>query len=210
MINSNFKLPFRHIITEGTDVNGFILNDCQVDVVSVQVRNTKCGGNLCDRQQDSIGRCPCYQMNNRTGNVIVTGEVVVTLGDGSSFNTFIRSKWFLENYIMSGPLPQGTRAVHFEDYEVEDRHYNAWSDITAYINRLGNFRIIGWAKRGEIQDQGVAQPGQGLQHNAAKVMVQSGTLNHHICRIEPMKPSILNQSYLKTLKFDVRTGFHVI
>ena len=75
--------------------------------------------------------------------------------------------------------------LHY-DYEVEDRHYNAWSDISAYINRLGNFRIIGWAKRGEIQDQGVAQPGQGLQHNAAKVMVQSGTLNHHICRIEPM------------------------
>ena len=202
-------LPFCHIIVEGIDVNGFILNDYKIDVVLVQVRNTKCGGNLCDRQQESIGRCACYQMNNRTGNVIVTGKVVITLADGNSFSTSIRSKWLVENYIMSGPLPQGTQATHFGYFEVEDRHYKAWADVTEYVNRLGNFRIVGWAKCGEIQGQGVAQPVNGLQQNAARVMVQSGTLNHHICRIKPMKPSALNQVYLNTLEFDIQTGFRV-
>ena len=92
LINSNFKLPFRHIFIEGTAVNGFILNCCEIKVLSVQVRDTKYGGNLYDRQQDNISKWPCYQMINRTENVIVTGEVVVTLEDGSSFTASIRSK----------------------------------------------------------------------------------------------------------------------
>ena len=40
-------------------------------------------------------------------------------------------------------------------------------------------------------------------------MVQSGTLNHRICRIEPMRPSALNQAYMDNLKFDIRTDFRV-
>ena len=54
-INSNFNLPSCHIITESTDLNGFIIENCTIQVQSFQVqsfqvRNTKCGGNLCDGQ----------------------------------------------------------------------------------------------------------------------------------------------------------------
>ena len=55
--------------------------------------------------------------------------------------------------------------------------------------------MIGWAKRGEVMDQGVSQPNNGLHGTAAKVMVQSGTLNHHITRLEPMDPTDLNSDH---------------
>ena len=68
---------------------------------------------------------------------------------------------------------------------------------------------MGWAKRGEVMDQGVSQPNNGLHGTAAKVMVQSGTLNHHITRLEPMTPSDLNHDFYNTLRFNVETGFTV-
>ena len=207
VINSNFHLTSRHIITEGTGMNGFVLHDCTISVLSFHVRNTKCGGNLCDRQQDDVSKCACYQMPNRSGNVIISIDVNINFEDGTTINTTIRSKWFLEKYIFTDPLPGGTRAVNFEDYEVEDRLFLALDKVTKYINRLCKFRIIGWAKRGEVQDQGVDQPNNGLPHNASRTMVQSGTLNHHVTRVDPMRPESVNIEYLNSLKFDIVEGF---
>ena len=51
---------------------------------------------MCDRQQECINKCACYQMTSRSGNVLLSVEVKATLPDGSSFKTFIRSKSFLE------------------------------------------------------------------------------------------------------------------
>ena len=96
VVKSSFELPLKHIVTEGTDIKGFILHDCAVSVQSFQVRNTRCGGYMCDRQQECINKCACYQMTSRSGNVLLSVEVKVTLPDGSSFKTFIRSKSFLE------------------------------------------------------------------------------------------------------------------
>ena len=209
VINNNFNLPLRHIITEGTDMNGFILNDCKIKPLSFHVRNTRCGGNVCDRQQDNVGKCACYQMPNRSGNVIISVEIKVSLPDGNTFTTYLRSKWFLEKYILNGNLPAGVRANTFEDYEIEDRFFSSLDYITRYINTKGKFQVVGWAKRGEVMDQGVSQPNNGLHHTASRVMVQSGTLNHHITILEPMTPSALNSEYYDGLRFNVETGFNV-
>ena len=69
--------------------------------------------------------------------------------------------------------------------------------------------MVGWAKRGEVMDQGVSQPNNGLHGTAAKVMVQSGTLNPHITRLEPMDPTHLNSDYYDTLRFNVEAGFNI-
>ena len=129
VINNNFKLPLRHIITEGTDINGFILNDCDIKPVSFHVRNTRCGGNLCDRQKDDVGKCACYQMPNRSGNVIISVEMLVRLPCGNTFTTYFWSKWFLEKYIFTGNLPAGVRADAFEDFEIEDRFFRHWTEF---------------------------------------------------------------------------------
>ena len=206
VIKSNFILNTRDIFTEGTDLNGFILNDCTITARCFEVRNTKCGGNLCDRQQDNISKCACYQMPNRSGNVIAAIEVTVTSSDGNSFVTKIRSKWFLETYILNSPLQSGTRAASFEDFEVEDRFFEAIKKVLGYINRNEKFRVIGWVRRGVVQDLGVDQPST---FNAPKTMVQSGTIIHHVTRVDPMTPHLIDKNHLDSLKFNTTNGFVV-
>ena len=184
-----------------------IIHDCTDSVLSFQVQNTKCSDNVCDRQQVSIGKGTCYQMHNRSGNVFISIEVQITIPGGSTFKTFIRSKWFSENFILAGELLPGIRASIFKDYEIGDRLYTYFESVTRYINDLCKFRVIGWAKSGEVQDQGVDQPSDDLPHNAALVMVESDTLNHHITWLEPMRPVDINIDTLNQLKFDVVNGF---
>jgi hypothetical protein len=146
-------------------------------------------------------------MINRVGNAVVLFDIDVNLSDGSLFSTRMSRKWFLKNYILSDHFSAGTGAFCFEDYEVEDRLFNATRLVFEYINSLGGFQVIGWVKRGEVEDQGVDQPNNGLHHNAQRVMVQSGNLNHHISRLEPMHPQDVNPLILDGYKFDVTSGF---
>ena len=111
---------------------------------------------------------------------------------------------------MPGELPSGTRASISEDHEIGDRIYTSFESVTRYINMLCKFHVIGWANCGEFQDQGVDQPSNssnGLPHNAARVMVESGTLNHYITRLDHMRPSDINVDMLNQLNFDVVNGF---
>ena len=190
-------------------MNGYILNDCEIKPLSFHVRNTKCGGNLCDRQKGNVGKCACYQMLNRSGNVIISVELLVTHPCGNTFTTYFRSKWFLEKYILTGSLPTGVRSHTFQDYEIEDRFFSSLDRIMRYINSKNKCQVVGWAKRGEVMDQGVLQPNEGLHSTAAKVMVQSGTLNHNITKLEPMDLTSLNSEFYDTLRFDVETGFNI-
>ena len=214
VINSNFEFPERTIVTEGKDVNGFILLGCSLTIRSFQVLDSPCGGNLCDHQSLMNGdimsnRCCCIQMMNRIGSVIILFDIEVRTKEGATFNTRMTSKWFAKNFILSDNLPPGTRAYLFEDYEVEDRLFSAARDVFTYINSIGGFMVVGWAKRGEVEDQGVDQPNNGLPHNAPRVMVQSGNLNHHISKLEPTNPEAINLITLDGFKFDVNEGFEV-
>ena len=210
IINNNFNLPMRQIVKEGTEMNGFIIHKCEVEPLGFYVQNTRCGGNMCDRQQECLSKCACYQMFNQSGNVMISVEIKVCLPGSSSFNTNFRSKWFLETYILNGNLLAGMRADSFKDYKIEEHFLNAISNIVKYINTKGKFQVVGWAKCGEVLDQGVSQPNNGLHHNASRTMVQLGNLIHHITKIKAMKPSLLNQSYLDGIHFHVMNGFNTL
>ena len=67
--------------------------------------------------------------------------------------------------------------------------------------------MFGWVKRGEVQDSGVDQPNNGLAYNAQRVMVEAGTLNHHISRLDSMFPMRIDLEELKEKKFNSTNGF---
>ena len=69
------------------------------------------------------------------------------------------------------------------------------------------FRAFVWAKRGLVRDTGVDQPNDGLPYDASRSTVESGVLNHHIVRLEPMDPANIDLDQLKLRQFDVTTGF---
>ena len=73
----------------------------------------------------------------------------------------------------------------------------------------GPFKVILWVKRGEVLDQGVDQPNNGLPYNAETTKVESGNLNHHIVRLFPMEPENLDLTEFEALKFDVHRGLRI-
>ena len=119
------------------------------------------------------------------------------------------SKHFMKMSNFWGDLPVGIKATQFEPYQVENRMFDAVQRVTTYINNHGGFLVMLWVKRGEVLDQGVDQPNNGLPYNAAHTTVQSGILNHHITRMEPMTPESINVEQLNELKFHVSTGFQI-
>ena len=184
-INSNFHLKTCKIVTEGTDINGFILHDDKIEVIGVDVRNTNCGGNLCDRQQEHIDKCCCFQMNNRSGNVVISIEVKVNLPNKTSFRSEIRSKWFLEKYILTKPFFGGTRSSQFQSWQVEEMLEASIINIINAINNICLFCVIGWSKRGVVTDISTEQSSGGYNvPDSAQVV--SGNIKHHITRIDPI------------------------
>jgi hypothetical protein len=213
--NSNIEMPEISIFSSGTGINGFNLHNCQITVTSVEPYDSPCGGYLCDHQSLKKGgvvanRCPCIQMIRRTGITAIEIEVEVMLpGGGGSFTAVFSSRWFNETFVFTGPLPQNIRVGSFGHYIVENRLFQAITAAVRLINNSGGWQVFGWAKRGEVLDQGVDQPNNGLPHNAPRVMVEAGTLNHHITRLEPMCPERVDLDALNGIKFDVTTGFNI-
>ena len=78
-----------------------------------------------------------------------------------------------------------------------------------YINDRGGFRIIGWAKRGMIQDQGATvQQDQGQQRygqptNQGNNMVENADVRLHIVRIDPTHPENIVMNELNALKYNM-------
>ena len=83
-------------------------------------------------------------MNNRSGNVVISIEVTVTLRDHKTFNTHIQSKWFLVKYILTKPFIGETRLSQFQSWQVDTKLVDCIDNITMVINNTCLFCLIGW------------------------------------------------------------------
>ena len=208
VVHDNFLLPERPLQTRGTGMSGGIMNGVKVLPHQLDVYETNCEGRMCDQSTlfangVLMPHCACMQMN-KSGKVMLVFTMKVTQENGNEFDVTFASKWFMLNFLLTGPLPVGTCASNFEDYEVEDRLWTATASVFEYINEKGGFRAFVWAKRGLVEDAGVDQP-EG--YRAQKSTIESGLLNHHIVRLEPMVPSAIDLAELKSRQFNVDTGF---
>ena len=75
----------------------------------------------------------------------------VTQENGDEFDVKFASKWFMLNFLLTGPLPVGTCASNFKDVEVEDRLWTAASSVFEYINEKEGFehlfgQNVGWLR----------------------------------------------------------------
>ena len=100
-----------------------------------------------------------------------------------------------------------TQVITFEDCEVEDLLFMTMDSVIIFIRNIYNFRMIGWIKRGDVQDQGVDQSSNGLSLNAGRVIVQSGRVNYCITKLDPTHPGIFDLTALNRMKFDVVNGY---
>ena len=175
----------------------------------MELYDTSCDGRMCDQATlftngELKNHCACMQMD-KSGKTMMVLTVTVQQKDGSEFDVTFASKWFMLNFLLSGQFPVGTCAADFtNNYDVNERMWDAVEGVFNYINDNGGFRAFVWAKRGVVEDAGVGQP-EG--YGAERMTVESGILNHHVARLEPMEPEKIDVATLWGKKFNVDVGF---
>ena len=112
--NINFELPEHPIFTEVTDTNGLILPDEIINLRSFNVMDYPWEGNPCAQKSlmnwDIMSNCcSCIQMNNQVGNIYIMFDVRVNISNRYSFTTPKSTKWFIQQYTITGKFSSGIR-----------------------------------------------------------------------------------------------------
>jgi len=84
--------------------------------------------------------------------------------------------------------------IEFDNTEYLDELYDSIDNVTEYINNNGGFTVIGWYKRGEINDQSNLEAGE---------KISPSTVVHHFVSILPTSFDRLKMDELQEMKYDV-------
>ena len=203
-VQGNFRMKPRSIM-EDSVMTGFLYNDIQIKLADMLVKDTNCVGRYCDKNRiyrdgNILRKCACYQSVCRTGKVVVILGMEMTLDNGSEIHIQdYCSHWFAETYLFRTPLHQGYRETHFQNDSGDD-FYDCAEEVIDYISNNGGWRIIGWAKKGMVEDTNAQQQQNGF--NQERPMIRAGNLKYNIARIEPMRPEHLDMAVLNGMMFD--------
>ena len=164
---------------------------------NLSVAESNCTGLFCDRQnldENSNYGCGCYQGSDTRHAKLVLSFCLEIEDGNNSFEVEDFSSHRFTQYFLQVPFPSTTC-------------YNAWDhtpkymDLVARINRIltlvnqsGKWSVIGWCKRGEINDQNFSEEVQ---------KVTSADVKHHVTSIFPYNTDgdVLKNS-INQLKYD--------
>ena len=93
---------------------------------------------------------------------------------------------------MKKPFTEGIEWSHFDRNKSFETLLDSILETIEVINNNGGWTVIGWSKRGEINDVAFKQ-----SDTAEKVT--SSEINHHITSIVPANDLSINELYLKSL-----------
>ena len=132
-------------------------------------------------------------MQTRIGNIALVHQVTVSRGDiellsMDDFSSLQFSSLYLKDEFTS------TIRFNLLDYTIPYfTLQTASDDVVEYINTNGGFTVIGWYKRGEIND---------VSNDDSQNEVESSEIGYHIVYIFPTNRAIVNRVGLKTKQFD--------
>lgn len=180
---------------------GFIMNNCEVKVKRAEVVASNCSGSFCDRQRTSEllktgKKCGCYVMRGTCSNLAVIHTIeVVPYHEGTTFSMDEFSSMKFSLLYLQEYFPKSTQRISFDLTENEDNLYESIDNVMNYYNINGGFTVVGWYKRGEVND--VAQ----MEESTEKV--SSSIVTKHITSIYPTHFSRLHAPETNELKLDV-------
>ena len=198
---------------QGNSAFAFVMRGMKLKVGGLTPIATSCSGLFCDRQRvdDWNGTergCGCYAMHHRRSSIALQfdiaimndldGEQVISMNSFSS-NRF--SKLFLTESISPSVLLQQLQFTN-EFFALEDKVI----EMVNYINENGGFTVIGWYKRGVINDRSlVSGNSNGASSNQTNdnVMVDNGEVNFHVTNLIPDSALVEDSEAFQALKFDV-------
>lgn len=198
---------------EANSSQALVYNGTQLAVNYSAPVKTSCSGNFCDRQRvmDWLGSkgCGCYGMSpNSTSLVIQHALSATTVLDGTLKMDDFSSLKFSQLY-MNGDIPGSCKLYMLQVTEAAMNLFDALENCIQLINNNGGFTVIGWYKKGLINDKGLIAPrnnnatggsGGGQQSNGNynnnnddAAQVDSGELSYHIVNILPTNRDFLHR-----------------
>ena len=216
------QVPINDSLT-GNNSLAFALNNCQIQILSSTPEETGCAGRFCDKQRiHEIAQyrqgCACYVWSDRRNNMVIDHSMQIN-HNGSAWSVYIskfsslRFSSLYQTSVFSTAIRRDMLELSKQYYELEDKI----DDVVELINNNGGFTVVGWYKRGIINDRAVLTAinnnDNGYKQNNSNnpdVQVDSGKLNYHPCFIQPTNRRFFNEhdelcQQLMELKFDVST-----
>ena len=184
-------------LTDTNKTNAFQIK-AKLEMINVSVKQSNCIGLFCDRQNldenNNTYGCGCYtSADTRHAKLVLNFYLQIKMGDTVLEAQDYTSHKFTQNFIKT-PFQSTTNYNEWDStdafFDLVDRIEN----IIAHVNRNGEWKVIGWCKRGEIEDKNFVEETQ---------KVQSADVNRHITTIFPYN---MNDENLKRaidqLKYD--------
>ena len=202
--------------------SAFVLNNCQLEILDSEAVETGCGGLFCDKQRirevmQYGQRCCCFRFSQRRPNMEVVHTMVIkhaSLTEPLYIEDFSSTRFSLlfQNGILSCEITK-------ESLDMTDYFDSMETKIESGVNQInddGGFTVIGWYKRGQVQDRTVLIQNENEQSsryaasNNPPVQVDKSTIKFHPCVIRPTKKEFFKKGTreyeeLKKNKFNVNT-----
>ena len=127
-------------------------------------------------------RCPCisliYSMNAKSANPYDDFETPITKFSSRNFN----------GIFLTGDFPTNVQYSDLDDSDNFEDMKDSIRDNVDRINDNGGFKILGWYKKGVIEDSASKSVGEGEQ-------VVSGELMLHTVSIKPFDETAVSVKY---------------
>ena len=210
-----------YLIEGGTPLS-FSLNGCEINSLSIEPIETGCAGRFCDKQRvlevlNYNEGCGCYSFDARRTNMVIDHAINIdhfALQETIHVPKFSSSNFslFYQNTVFSPQVRTSTLDITDEFFELED----AVTQALRLINDNGGFTVIGWYKRGNIQDRTILhQNNNNPDNNKLFVNIETDTVDNskimfHPCVIRPSNDDFFDKTNdlfiaLQEIKFDVST-----
>ena len=179
------------------------MNNCKIIVDSIDIVETTCFGHFCDKQRSAEliknGKpCGCYQMRGMHSKLSILHRIKMSNFDNTiadvvmdDFSSLKFSLLYMTEY-----FPHTTKRIIFDGTDELDELYECIDKVLSFYNGNGGFTVIGWYKRGEINDTSISEEKQPEK-------ISSSILGYHFVSIYPTHYIAEHAYETEEMKFNV-------
>jgi hypothetical protein len=174
-----FKIPSVPVNTQIQENNSmaFVLNGVPLNLNRTVAVQTTCSGFLCDKQRacDWNGQrgCGCYHMTQYRTNIVLEHTIFMDTSQGRIVHSNFSSNKFSLMYLTDN-IPGGVRVSALRTTDAYCDIEDAIEDVVDHVNGNGGWTVVGWYKRGVINDRSLLE----MKSNATNANVSNNSNVH--------------------------------
>lgn len=188
--------------------SSFVLNGATIKVRRTLPLSTNCSGFFCDRQRvkeilEAGKGCGCYHVQTYLNPIAITHDIHVTPANADhniikvlNFSSMKFTSIYMKGYFNKSVDPGLIQLTN-----------SYWTlrtcvkKIETLVNDNGGWTVIGWYKRGMINDKSLLSAEVSVE-----VSVEASVMTHHIVSLFPTNPAFRDEStdlftQLNTLRY---------